>query len=610
MSTTDDTTAGEAVPDAPDPDEASDRAGATSGPSAAPGDTGGAPHRLRDLDRRGRLVAALCGLLLLVPVGASVGRALADGWIPSNDDALIVLQARDVLSTDPPLIGQPSTSELYADGLTARHPGAIEFYLLALPIRVLGPAVGTLLTAAALAGAAVLITAWIAFRRAGPAVALGATVLLSGAMWSSGLAVLSDPLSSNVGGYPLIAGTALAWALWCDDRRLWPLAVAVWSFTIQQHLAIFGIAGIVAAWGTAGAVVLTLTHRREVGRLASSARWAAVSVGVGVVCWLGPLVDQLFGTGNLGNIVELSSHSDRPTLGLGRGLRVGWNAMSAAPPLLTTRDVTDSELSGLDLLTPLSGGRAVAVGLGGILLLVATGVAYLGRRQPGGRSRLALAGTALVVLAGGVLTAANVPDSLEASRINFYRWMWSAAIAGWGTILWTAATTVRSLLPGERRRPAWLAPAGVGAVLLLVGGVALATATHDGFADQRRDEPLFAYEADAIDALTEVLPRDRPVRVLAPDIAAWISVAPAIVVGLEDAGYEVWVNPSQAGGYGDHRTRPPRDGESVVAVLSADGATSGADGERVARLELPRRPGEVTSVWGQDTFEVWADPAG
>ena len=68
-------------------------------------------------------MAALCGLLLLVPIGASVGRALADGWIPSNDDALIVLQARDVLTTDPPLIGQPSTSELYADGLTARHPG-------------------------------------------------------------------------------------------------------------------------------------------------------------------------------------------------------------------------------------------------------------------------------------------------------------------------------------------------------------------------------------------------------------------------------------------------------------------------------------------------------
>jgi hypothetical protein len=283
--------------------------------------------------------------------------------------------------------------------------------------------------------------------------------------------------------------------------------------------------------------------------------------------------------------------------------------MSAAPPLLTTRGVTDSELSGLDLLTPLSGGRAVTVGLGGVLLLVATGVAILGRRQPGGRARLALATTALVVLGGGVLTAANVPDSLEASRINFYRWMWSAAIAGWGTILWTAATSLRSLLPARRGGPSWLAPTAVAATVVLVGGVALATATHDGFADQRRDAPLFAYEADAIAALTEVLPSDRPVRVLAPDIAAWISVAPAIVVGLEDAGYEVWVNPSQAGGYREHRTRPPRDGESVVAVLSADGPTAGADGERVARLELPGRPGDATSVWGQDTFEVWADPA-
>jgi hypothetical protein len=327
-------------------------------------------------------VAVVVGLLLLVPVGTSIGRALSVDWRPSNDDALIVLQARDVLSDDPPLVGQPSTAQEYVEGNTARHPGPIEFFLLAVPIRVLGHTIGTLLTAGAIAGSSVLIAVWIAFRRGGPAVGLGAAVLLALTMWSSGTAVLSDPISSNVGGYPLIAGAALAWSLWCDDRRLWPLAAAVWSFTIQQHLAIFGLAGMVAAWGVAGAVVLLLRHRREVGRLASSLRWGLVAAAVALVCWLPPILDQLFGSGNLRRMIAYSRHSDRPTLGLGAGLRAAGRSV-AAPPLLLKRELAVDNLGGWDLTDPLRGDTiGVAVGV-----LVALGAAaWALRSSPSGAS--------------------------------------------------------------------------------------------------------------------------------------------------------------------------------------------------------------------------------
>ncbi len=70
----------------------------------------------------------------------------------------------------------------------------------------------------------------------------------------------------------------------------------------------------------------------------------------------------------------------------------------------------------------------------------------------------------MVVLVGGTLTAANVPNSLEAARVNFYRSMWVAALAGWGLIVWTAASQAQrhlsartpNLTPGygaRRTRP-------------------------------------------------------------------------------------------------------------------------------------------------------------
>ena len=45
------------------------------------------------------------------------------------------MRVHDVLSTDPPLTGLPSTSDLYGTGIRTMHPGPIEFYLLALPGR-------------------------------------------------------------------------------------------------------------------------------------------------------------------------------------------------------------------------------------------------------------------------------------------------------------------------------------------------------------------------------------------------------------------------------------------------------------------------------------------
>ncbi len=430
---------------------------------------------------------------------------------------------------------------------------------------------------------------------------LGAAVGLSLAMWSSGTAVLSDPISSNVGGYPLIAGAALAWALWCGDRRLWPLAAAVWSFTIQQHLAIFGIAGLVAAWGVAGATVTTIRARREAGTVRDAVRWGAVAAGVALVCWLPPLIDQVAGSGNLRKILSFSGEG-RATIGGAAGLRAAGRAV-AFPPMLLSRRLTDDRLSGWQIIGDLDTADVVGIVVGIALFLAAVAATVVQlRRAPAGstsrtaaRTRLALAATAVVVLAGGIVTVANVPESIESARINFYRWMWTASLATWGVIAWTVGDLVAQVLSSRRTagadvdaRPAAAAPAtsrasaiGVAAVLVVVGLVGIGTATGEGAGDTRRDEALFGFEADAIDAVVGQLPDDGQVLLHAYGASSILAVAPAIAVGLEEAGYDVRVVPAQVDGYGEHRIEPPDEGASEVWVRSAvDSFEEGTGRER------------------------------
>src|SRR5205085_8106327 len=118
------------------------------------------------------------------------------------------------------------------------------FYLLAVPLRVLGMSAGPLLTAAAINAAFGLIALWVFFRRLGLTAMLWAGVLLLAVMWSGGTAVLTDTLSSNMTMYSVLCTAVLAWALIDGDIRLLPLAAFVASYAAQQHLAAGLIVGV------------------------------------------------------------------------------------------------------------------------------------------------------------------------------------------------------------------------------------------------------------------------------------------------------------------------------------------------------------------------------
>ena len=116
-------------------------------------------HRLRDLDRRGRIAAGVLALLLvlipLVAAAANHGR-----WEPQGDDALIELRARDVATVRNPLVGQPSTSGTYGtDTANVAHPGPLGFVVLAPGARLFGEVWGILLSTAAVAAASLSASA-------------------------------------------------------------------------------------------------------------------------------------------------------------------------------------------------------------------------------------------------------------------------------------------------------------------------------------------------------------------------------------------------------------------------------------------------------------------
>lgn len=245
--------------------------------------------RLRSVDP---VVAAASALVLVVPLTAVVS-SVRHPWVGIHDWVLMEQAVRRVGTADTPLVGAPSRFGWH-------HPGPWPYYVMA-PFHRLVPADVGLLFAAAmtnLLATAGFVALAVRQPRARALVALfGLAVLLRGL----GVGLLVDPWNPSLALVPLALYLLLCVEIARGEGRRWavPVAFGVGAFAVQAHL------GLLVPVVLVGAATAALARRRPGG-------WGSwwVPALVGTVAWLPPVIDQLFGDGNLWRLARWTAGAE------------------------------------------------------------------------------------------------------------------------------------------------------------------------------------------------------------------------------------------------------------------------------------------------------------
>ena len=221
----------------------------------------------------------MVGLAASIPIIASLLHAIAVGWAPLGDNAIVAVRALDVFSTDPPALGMPAGGASGVLHEQAFHLGPMLFWLNAVPARL--PWSSAMPVTVGLANiASVLGVVCIACRRGGRVlmyVTAAAIAVMARSIPAEMLAAVWNPAAALL---PFTALVFLCWSVACGDLRLLPLTVVAASFVMQCHLtyvvptlALLTVAGFgLVLGGTA------LDHR-------TTRNWLIGSAILGVVCW-------------------------------------------------------------------------------------------------------------------------------------------------------------------------------------------------------------------------------------------------------------------------------------------------------------------------------------
>jgi hypothetical protein len=479
-------------------------------------------------------VAATTAVVVVTIATALVG-GVAGGWQPIGDQGVIALKSWDTFSAHPPLIGPPTTLSLAA-GEAVSHPGPLQFWLLAPFVRLFGPQ-GVLIGTALLNLAWVVAIVAVAWRHAGRGFALLTAAFVAVLVSALGGQLLRDPYNPWTAVLPLVLCALLCWTAMSGVRWALPAAVAVASVAAQAHVSFLLPTGMLVLAAVAMAVGRAVRDRRRLGagdgdwrRERTDLLWSlGASAVVGVICWIGPIVDQLTKTGNLGQLLQAGGSDSE---------RIGWSSarfrlveMLRWPPHWLDRPGTldFSAQSGLDELTAL------------VTIAALVGLCVWGYRT--GEEKLAR----LVVVAGVALLASVYTTSLivieGAAYLNISNRLswWASGMLAWLALAWGLVLVARRTTRAGFR---WLGSPHL-APVVAIGAVVLAAAlvprTLDNVAVA--DDAQSGYFGPAVylaDAIADE-PGNGPYVLDAGNFQLEDSVAPALIAALEARGVEVHV---------------------------------------------------------------------
>lgn len=365
---------------------------------------------------------------------------LVRGWRPLNDDATISFRAYQVLSAHPPLLGQYQSVSAGAAHI-AYDLGPLQYVLLSIPTH-LDHLHG--LWGAAICWGVVLSLAIEAIWSTGKW--LGCLVVALGV---ANLAVTVPSLfgnemwNPNFGVVFLFATIVIAVAVALGSFGWWPVLVFTASVTMQTEL----FYALVAAVVLMGAPILAWWRSGRPERF----RWLGVGVGVGVLCWLPTVIQEL--ANSPGNVSALLLQSHHASMGAAFGFRSLGRIIWPPTPISSWQAFGSfNSLSS----TPVICGVVVLVGLALITELA---------RRKGLRDLVVTAFLALACALCVVVDFAVVPkESIGALTwldpilwvVGFFVWV----VVGWGVV---EAARVRVKVPAI----------AVGLVCVLLGAIGL-----------------------------------------------------------------------------------------------------------------------------------------
>ena len=412
---------------------------------------------------RGLLTALL--LAVNVPIMMATARALARGWQPLSDNGILLVRARDVGTSNHPLLGTWTSASIVV-GEELNNPGPLYVDVIAPAVRLLGPwvglAVGVMLVNMAASTLAVVAARRISGVETMVAVAL-ATVALQFALGSE---LLFDVWQPNALVLPFFAFLVVVTVLATGDLAMAPWVVGLGSLVVQTHMSHV----VIVAWLTLAGAALAFFNLRQRGERPAWRRPAALTAAVVVLAWIQPLIEQVAGTGegNLSRIAGAAGSGDTATYGgrlatrlVGQVITGPWFTRSSYGSGVPTA-LIDGDVDGL----PSFAAAAAAVAL---LLVALSGLAVVAWRSH--RTNLAtMLSVAGLALAGVTAAVATSPVSILGVAAHQMRWLWPVSALVTAALLSAVLAAVRT-----RRALAGPALAAVAAVAVAVAAINLPT---------------------------------------------------------------------------------------------------------------------------------------
>jgi hypothetical protein len=495
--------------------------------------------------------------------------ALAHGWLPLGDRAVIGIRAFDVLTTHPPLLGQYSAaSQVIGDPVLS--PGPMLYWLLALPVRLGDAALP--ITVGIVNVCCVVGSVALAHRRGGLPLMFVTAAAIAVMCGSLDASIFHDIWNPAAAVMPFMLLIFLAWSLACGEFRLLPLTALVASFVVQAQLTY--------ALPTLALLAVALPFLFA-GRPSSSRRWLLATLAVVAVCWSFPVAEEVVHRpGNVERIAEVAM-SDAPKLGGAAGWHSAVRAIGLRPWWLESPRDTFARVADVNYRPPTAAIVTAALMLAA-LIAVAIAAFRVARRDLAAAALLALG--LLLALA---LVTASTPSGGILFGVVVYT-LWWAAPAGmfcWLVVGFGAAT----LLAHRRRLDALRVRGGAGWSAAAVAGVTVISALIAGGGEADTFAPAFDPTRAMVDAARAAVPKDATVVVEGPRTIVLSELKGAIALGLRREGARFLSADPPGIGTRYDPARHPHSGSLEVT----EGAPQAGGGRVIEREQIDGVPADA-----------------